>query len=271
VIASRAVPSAIAHSGRPRLPRWAVEALLLVGLYLAGELARGIARGGKATAESHAATVVRLERHMHVFDEATIQRAVGHVGVLPTFLGYAYVSVHLAGTVAVLVWVYRRRHDTYARLRNALALATGLGVAGYALFPTAPPRLAGIGIGDTVSATTAVDLHSTAVSSLYNPYAAVPSMHIGFSVIAAVAVARLACRPLWRVAGALYPVFVLFVIVATGNHFFFDAAAGAGVAGIALTATGLAPRLWTRSGFRWPARRDGQGRQGSVSPECVSF
>jgi PAP2 superfamily protein len=231
-----------------RLPRWAVEAMLLGGLYLAGELARGLARGGASSAEADADTVVRLERRLHLFDEATIQHAAGHVGGLPTLLGYAYVSLHLAATVAVLVWVYRRHHHAYAYLRNTLALASGLALAGYALFPTAPPRLAGIGLGDTVSRSTVVDLHSTLISGLYNPYAAVPSVHIVFAVIVGVAVARLARRPLWRAAGALYPVFVLFVIVATGNHFFFDAAAGAAVAATSLVAVALAPRL--REGLR---------------------
>ena len=121
---SRAVPAAIARDGARRLPRWALEAMLLLGLYLTGELARGVARGGEPSAEAHAAFIVRLERRLHVFDEATIQHAAGHVVGLPTFLGYAYVSVHLAGTAAVLVWVYRRRRDEYARLRNTLALAS---------------------------------------------------------------------------------------------------------------------------------------------------
>jgi PAP2 superfamily len=226
-----------------RPPRWTVEAALLLGLYLAGELARGVARGGRATADAHAAAIVRLERRLHVFDEAMIQRSVAHVYGLPSFLGYAYVSIHLAGTAALLAWVYRQHRDHYARLRNTLALATALGVAGYALFPTAPPRLAGLGITDTVSAATSVNLDSSLISSLYNPYAAVPSMHIGFSLIVGISLVRLARRPLWRVAGALYPVFVLFVIVATGNHFFFDAAAGAVVALVALGVTALVPWL----------------------------
>ena len=244
----RPVPVAIRLDRARRLPRGALEALLLAGLYFSGELARGLARAGEPTADANATTIVRLERRLHVFDEAAIQRAAGHVGGLPTLLGYAYVSLHLAGSVAVLIWVYRRRRDEYARLRNTLALASGLAIAGYALFPTAPPRLAGIGMKDTVSSVTAVDLHSTLVSSLYNPYAAVPSVHIVFSVIVGVAVVRLARRPLWRVAGAVYPVFVLFVIVATGNHFFFDAAAGAAVAMLTLGASALAPRL--RSGLQ---------------------
>jgi hypothetical protein len=233
---------ALALDAARRLPRWVVEAMLIAGLYLGGELARGVARGGESTAAAHAATIARLERSLHVFDEAAIQQAAGRLD-LAAFLGYAYVSVHLAGTAAALVWVYRRRRYAYTRLRNALALASGLGVVGYALFPTAPPRLAGLGIADTVTAATSVDLDSALVSSLYNPYAAVPSMHIGFSLIVGFAVARLARRAIWRLAGAVYPLFVLFVIVATGNHFFFDAVAGAAVALLTLGSSALVPRL----------------------------
>ena len=254
---SRVVPSVAALEAARRAPRWATEAILLLCLYLAGELARGVARGASSSAEGHARAVVRLERRLHVFDEATIQHTARHVAGLPTLLGYAYASLHLAGTTAVLVWVYRRRRSEYARLRNTLMLASGLAVAGYALFPTAPPRLAGIGITDTVSDSTPVNLHSAIVSSLYNPYAAVPSVHIVFAVIVGVTVARLASRPLWRAAGALYPAFVLFVIVATGNHFFFDAAAGAVVAGIALVTTALAPELRGRLRAGQPAHEFG--------------
>lgn len=209
-----------------RVPRFALEGLLLAGLYLAGELARGFARGGAATAEAHADAIVRLERRLHVFDETTIQRAAHHVDGLTAFLGYAYLSLHLAVTVSVLAWVYACRRHAYARLRNTLALASLLAVAGYALFPTAPP--------------------------------AVPSMHIGFSLVVAVAVVRLARHRLVRIVGALYPVFVLFMIVATGNHFFVDAAAGALAAAVAAVA---APLLsvqpgWPRRGAR---RRDARG------------
>jgi hypothetical protein len=248
VTTSRVLLPAVRLDGARRLPRWTLEAALLLGLYLAGELVRGIARGGESSAEAHAALIVRLERRLHVFDEGAVQHLVGHVGALPAFLGYAYVSVHLAGTAATLVWVYRSRRAAFARLRNTLVLATCLGVVGYALFPTAPPRLAGLGIADTVSRATSLNLDSAFVSSLYNPYAAVPSMHIGYSLIVGITIVRLARRPLWRAAGLAYPLFVLFVIVATGNHFFFDAAAGAAVAVTALSATALAPAV--RSGRR---------------------
>jgi hypothetical protein len=124
-------------------------------------------------------------------------------------------------------------------LRNTFFAANAIAIVGYWLFPTAPPRLAGVGIGDTVSGATSVNLTSNVVSAFYNEYAAVPSMHIGFSVISGLAIVALARSRAMRVAGALYPLFVLFVIVATGNHFFFDAAAGALVAAVAIAALPL--------------------------------
>src|SRR5439155_168561 len=113
-----------------------------------------------------------------------------------------------------------------------LLLASGLALVGFLLYPTAPPRLAGVGIVDTVSGGH-VDLNRGLVSSLYNPYAALPSMHIGYALIVAAGLLRHGRRLLVRAIGALYPPFVLLVIVATGNHFFLDAAAGAVVAGLA--------------------------------------
>jgi hypothetical protein len=245
VIVARPLPGASRQRAftAPRvLPRGALEALLIAGLYLAGELARGVAAGGQAEAERNAASLVRLERHLHLFGEAAVQRAVHHVYGLPALLGYAYLTFHLAATAAVLVWVYRRHRHAYARLRNTLAVASALAVVGYALLPTAPPRLAGVGIADTVSGATSINLTSSLVSSFYNRYAAVPSMHIGFALIVGVAIWRLARRRVWRAAGLAYPALVLFVIVATGNHLFLDAAAGAAAAGLAVAVVAALPR-----------------------------
>ena len=210
-----------------------LEVLAIAALYLVSELSRGIARGGAQVAQQHADTVVRIERGAHAFGEPAVQRAAHHVPGLPTLLGYAYVSLHLVVTAGVLVWVYRNHRPHYRTLRNTLFAANALAVVGYWLFPTAPPRLAGVGISDTVSGATSVNLTSRFVSAFYNEYAAVPSMHIGFALIAGVTLVTLARSRAVRIAAALYPLFVLFVIVATGNHFFFDALAGAVVAIVA--------------------------------------
>lgn len=177
-----------------------------------------------------------------------MQRAMSHLSGLLSLLGYAYLTLHLAVTATVLAWAYLRHRHAYARLRNTLVFANALAVVGYAVYPTAPPRLAGLGIADTVSGKTSFSLSSDLVSHMYNPYAAMPSMHIGFSVLVGVALWRLAERRFVRLAGFAYPLVVLLVIVATGNHFFFDAVAGAAVAAVAATVVRAAAASRRRAG-----------------------
>jgi len=242
-----AFPLQLGRPARVRRPRfslriahgWKIELLLIAGLYFGSELSRGLADGSAETARSHAHDVVAVERATGVFHEHAVQTAAHSVAGLPTLLGYSYVTLHMLVTGFVLFWAYRRRPEIYAMLRTALIAASAIAVTVYWFFPTAPPRLSGLGISDTVSSATSVDLGSHSLASFYNPYAAVPSMHIGFAVLAAVTVMRLTRRPLLRAAATVYPLFVLLVIVATGNHFFFDAAAGAVVA---LVAYGIVTR-----------------------------
>jgi membrane-associated phospholipid phosphatase len=225
-------------SVRHSLRAEAAGALTLYGLY---ELARGLVGADTAEADAHAHRVVALERSLHLFVEAKVQRAVQTLPGLTSLLGVAYLTLHLAVTVGVLLWLHRRRPEDFPFVRTALLLASGLALVGFLVYPTAPPRLAGVGILDTVSGRH-VDLNRGLVSSLYNPYAAVPSMHIGYALIAAVALLRHGRRLLVRAIGALYPSFVVLVIVATGNHFFLDAAAGALVAALAAALAALLTR-----------------------------
>jgi len=217
----------------------AAGAVTLYGLY---ELARGLVGTDTAQADAHAHRLVGLERSLHLFVEANVQRAVQTLPGLTSLLDVAYLTLHLAVTGGVLLWLHRRRPEGFPFVRTALLLASGLALVGFLLYPTAPPRLAGVGIVDTVSGRH-VDLNRGLVSSLYNPYAALPSMHVGYALIVAAGLLRHGRRLHVRALGALYPPFVLLVIVATGNHFFLDAAAGGLVAGLAAA---LAMRLTRR-------------------------
>ena len=209
--------------------------LALYGLY---ELSRGFVVGDAAEARRHALEVVAIERRPHVLLEADVQHAARVIPGLEGLLGVAYLTLHLTVTVAVLLWFHQRRPAAFPLVRTALLVASGLSLVGFLAFPTAPPRLAGIGVVDTVS-DAHVNLNSGLVSSLYNPYAAVPSMHIGYALIVAASIFWYSRRALVRVLAPLYPPFVLLVVVATGNHFLLDAAAGALVAGLAMTAAAL--------------------------------
>ena len=218
-----------------------VEAAGALTVYALYQVARGLVGADAAVADGHAHRLVALERSLHLFAEANVQRAAQTLRDLTSLLGVAYLTLHLAVTAGVLLWLHRRRPDGIPFVRTALLLASGLALVGFLLYPTAPPRLAGVGIADTVSGAH-IDLNRGLVSTLYNPYAAVPSMHVGYALIVAAGLLRHGRRLLVRAIGALYPPFVLLVIVATGNHFFLDAAAGALVAGLAAALAALLTR-----------------------------
>jgi PAP2 superfamily len=236
MIAAAAIPAWT----RRKLRNWlsvrhslASEAATVLGLYCLYQLARGLLVGDAREADHHAHQLVALERWLHLFFEANVQHAARDVPGLNGLLGTAYPTFHLAVTAGVLLWLHRRRPAAFVFARTALLVASALALVGFLAFPTAPPRLAaGIGIADTVSSGQ-LDLNKGLVSSLYNPHAAVPSMHIGYALIVGASLLLHGRRLLVRALGALYPPFVLLVVVATGNHFFFDAAAGALVAVVA--------------------------------------
>jgi hypothetical protein len=215
------------------------EAALVLVLYAGYEATRGLVAGNEAVAVRHAHDVASLERSLHVFAEAHVQDAAHALPGVIGLLGVLYLTLHLAVTGAYLIWLHRRRPAAFPYVRTALLVASALALVGFLVFPTAPPRLAALGIADTIS-NGDVDLNRGLVSALYNPFAAIPSMHIGYSVIVGASLVRHGGRRILRAAGMLYPALVLLVIVATGNHFFVDAAAGAAVAAVAAAVTWLA-------------------------------
>jgi PAP2 superfamily len=231
-----------------RLRRWllvrhslGLEAALVVTLYGGYELARGLVVGNTKEADRHAGQLVALERSLHLFAEGKVQHAAEALPGLAGLLGVAYLTLHLAVTAVVLLWLHQRRPTAFPFVRTTLLVASALALVGFLAYPTAPPRLAGVGIADTVS-NGHINLNHGLVSSLYNPYAAVPSMHVGYALIVAISLLRYGRGRLIRTLATIYPAFVLLVVVATGNHFFLDAAAGALVATLALAAASLLTR-----------------------------
>jgi PAP2 superfamily len=223
-----------------------VEVATIIGLYGFYEVVRGQGHATLGVAREHTDGIVALERHLHLFGERTIQRAAHWVPALPTLLGIAYIALHFLGTAAFLIWLHRTHPERFPVVRNTLIAATGVALSIYLLYPVAPPRLAGLGFVDTVTHNAKVNLSSDLLGSLYNPFAAVPSLHFGYALLVGVTVGVLAKGRIARAIGWSYPVVMLLVIVATGNHFFFDAAGGA----LAIAVGYLAAR-WVGS----PAKR----------------
>jgi hypothetical protein len=199
---------------------------IVIVLYAAYELLRGLGDASLAVARGHAADIVALERLFNVFIERAVQDWAAGLPALPSLLGIFYVASHFGLTTVALVWLHRSHPTRFPLVRNTLVISTALSLLGYILYPAAPPRLSGHGFVDTVSSHTHVNLSSDLLGSLYNPFAAVPSMHFGYSLIVGAVVFAYARRPLVRALGALYPPVMLFDIVATGNHFLFDAVIG---------------------------------------------
>jgi hypothetical protein len=212
-------------------------------LYAVYEVVRGVGGERVGTALAHTASIVSLERHLHVFGEHAIQRAAESVGFVPPLLGVLYVALHFAGTTSALVWLHRRHREHFPIVRTTLVLSTALALVGYRFYPAAPPRLADLGFSDTVSSSTGLNLSSDALGALYNPIAAVPSLHFGYALIVGAAVYAYASRRIVRLVGAAYPAVMLAVIVATGNHFFVDAALG----GLVAAAAWLVARVLVRA------------------------
>ena len=240
--------------------RGSIEVATLAALYALYEVVRGQGHATVAAAREHTGWIVDLERSLHVFGERAVQNAANAVPAVPTLLGILYVVLHFAGTGAFLVWLYRRHPERFARVRNTMIGATGIALALYVTFPVAPPRLAALGFVDTVSHKTGINLSSDLLGNLYNPFAAVPSLHFGYALLVGVTLASIARRPLLRVLAWSYPVLMLLVIVATGNHFFFDAAAGAVAIGV-----GYLMASWVDSATHAPRRRPARGFAAATS------
>jgi hypothetical protein len=125
-----------------------------------------------------------------------------------------------------LIYLYRRNHEVYVKLRNTVLATWLIAMPIYALFPVAPPRLAGIGMLDTITSGGGVRLDSSLTTSFYNPLAAVPSLHAGFALAVGVALAAHFRNPLAKLVSWAWAPTIGLAVVATGNHFFFDIAAG---------------------------------------------
>jgi PAP2 superfamily len=222
--------------------RGLVELATLSALYGLYELIRGQSHATYSAATAHTEWIVDLERRMHLFGERGVQQASHWLPGFPSILGVAYIALHFVGTAAFLVWVYRRHPARFPLVRNTLIGATAVALVLYIVYPVAPPRLAGLGFIDDVSDSAKVNLSSDLLGSLYNPFAAVPSLHFGYALLVGGTIAAVARSTRMRILGWSYPALMLFVIVATGNHFFFDAAAG----GFAIAA-GYVAASWIES------------------------
>ncbi|MEV6840095.1 phosphatase PAP2 family protein [Streptomyces sp. NPDC051133] len=213
---------------RPRRPRLWFEILLIAVSYWTYSLIRNAVPEQKGKALRNADWIWTVEHRLGIAVEQSVNHAVNSANWLIIGMNYYYATLHFIITIGVLVWLYRWHPGRYAAARLVLFATTGVALLGYYLFPLAPPRLMRGGhFVDTVTVHhTWGSMASGDLKHMSNQYAAMPSMHIGWSLWCGLTVFALASVPWVRVLGLLYPATTLLVIVATANHFWLDAAGG---------------------------------------------
>ncbi|OII68001.1 MULTISPECIES: phosphatase PAP2 family protein [unclassified Streptomyces] len=221
-------PTAWQRLRAPRRPTIWFEILLLGASYAVYSLIRNAVPEQKAQAMRNADWIWEFERSLGLAFEKSVNHAVDSVTWLVVSMNYYYATLHFVVTIGVLVWLYRRHPGRYAAVRAVLFCMTAVALLGYYLYPLAPPRLMqGENFVDTViKHGTWGSMASGDLKNMSNQFAAMPSMHIGWSLWCGLALFALAKAPWARILGVLYPVLTLVVIVATANHFWMDAVGG---------------------------------------------
>jgi len=225
------------------------QILLFCGAYWLYRLVRGYTDGQVSVAFHNARDLIGLERWLGLFVEPAVQAWAEGTGWIIEGASWMYVNSHFAITTVTLAFIYLRRNPSFYFIRNMFMVAMGIALVGYALFPTAPPRLMPEwGFTDSVASFTGVDPATSSARTLFNPFAAVPSMHVAFALMLAVPMASMSRRRAVKALWSVYPAVVTFVVVATANHWWFDAFTGALTAAVsAVVAVGFArsrPASW---------------------------
>ncbi|MFD9035821.1 phosphatase PAP2 family protein [Streptomyces sp. NPDC059567] len=237
-----------------RKPRWWAELILIAVVYAAYSCGRLLARGDVRSAVDHGLAILDLEKALHLNAEHPLNRLFTETPALGIPADFAYASLHYVVTPAVLIWLFRRRPGRYRAARTWLMVSTLLGLIGFTLLPTCPPRLldARHGFVDTMAQFSSYGWWGAEASAprgmgaMTNQYAAMPSLHVGWALWCGVMLWQYGRTPLLKALGVAYPLLTTVIVMGTANHYFLDAVAGAAVMGLGLLLTAPALRLADR-------------------------
>ena len=237
---------------------WWKEALIVAAFYLVYSWTRNqfgsnaiAADGVPEQAFNNAEKVIRLERFVGLYHEETLQDLFLPWRAFIQFWNTWYGTAHFFVTIVVFALLFWKRPGVFPQWRNSLAFMTALAIVGFALFPLMPPRLldapcdeyggaciasglrgdpdegASFGYVDTLAEYGGPwSFDNETMTDISNQYAAMPSMHIGWSMWCAVATWPLLRRRWQRVVVMLYPLITLFCIIVTANHYWIDGVGG---------------------------------------------
>jgi hypothetical protein len=216
---------------------WWVEILTVLVGYGLYEIIQGLAPAHRTAAFHNAHQLIRFETWLHIDAEPSVNHFVNSYDWLASAAGYYYDSLHYLITPSVLLFIWFRRHNAYARWRSAIIAASIASLVVFWLWALAPPRMAQHGIIDTlVTRHIYGTVESKGASTLVNDFAAMPSLHVGWALWCAAAIVS---TTTWRFRylAWLYPVMTTLVVLGTGNHYLLDAAGGLLVLGIGIALT----------------------------------
>jgi membrane-associated phospholipid phosphatase len=208
------------------------EVLFVVAGYLVYSQVRGLAGDRVFDAFINAYNLIDIERELGIFYEVTLQRWVLPNATLVDFFNMVYFWCFFPVVIPSAIWLFIKRPDTYQLARNAFLISGGIAVIFFLTLPTAPPRFMDhLGFIDTLNQS-----FTPTYSSIpgVNHYAALPSMHVGWTFLLAVAMCR--AFPAWRFRGVFFviPMLMFTATIVTGNHYILDGVLGMIVALVAL-------------------------------------
>jgi membrane-associated phospholipid phosphatase len=226
-------------AGRRYLPRgyadFGYQLLIWFGFLAAYQVARGFADRDPTRAFENGWRVIDLEQRLTGLRELTFQGWTESSHFLAVLVSWTYWNSEFTVIGLALLWVYFRRNGAFTRFRNTILLANVLGLIGYVLLPTAPPRFfTSMGFTNTLGQFGGLNHGSGLVELAANPYAAMPSLHAADALIVGVVLASVVRHWPWKVLWLLWPVWVWFAVMATANHFWLDVLAGIVLGTIAL-------------------------------------
>jgi hypothetical protein len=243
-VRGHAVRTAAAVLRRLRSARGIQEIALLATLWIFYSLSRLVAADDLASARGRAADILHIERYAHLDIEAWLNQALAPINEIAVPMSFWYASLHYLVTPAVLAFIYFRHRPDYVRARNAIVIGSAIGLVCYLLIPMAPPRLMpDAGYLDVLSRTASFgwwggDASAPAgLGHITNELAAMPSLHVGWTVWVAWAVWRYS-GTFGRALACTYVAGTSLVVLATGNHWVLDAVAGAAVIGVGILVAG---------------------------------
>ncbi|WP_116995301.1 phosphatase PAP2 family protein [Desertimonas flava] len=186
---------------------------------------------GRARAQRNSARLIDAEKRAGVFVEQRVQAAAGRWPRFAHVLNVGYAAANVTLSIGWLFLLFRRGDAAYARERRAVVVAWAAAIPVFAAFPAAPPRKVD-GFIDTLLEH-GIDIERPGLVRWFNPIAAMPSYHVAFSMVTGLGLAGRAASPLRRLAWTSYPGAVAAIVIATGNHYIADVAAGAVLGSVA--------------------------------------